>query len=120
MIPLSKRPENNELGQRMRTCETCGVGLGTMARREYVERFVQGRELCPSCGKPAIGEQKKRPEYRQTVDLAREFDVSSDKLARLVKEGKFRHVEVEEPSAGMPRYYVREDEVAARFAVREA
>jgi len=117
---VSRYAENNDLEPRLRTCETCGVGMETMAHWEYLERFVKRGQACPVCGKPAVTTEKRAPVYLQTVELAKRYSVSSDHLSRLIREGALHHVETDEPNPGMPRYFVREDEVAAMFPRRGA
>ena len=116
---MSSRPENNDLELRMRTCERCGVGLGTMPRNEYLERFVRGGEMCPSCHKSALfnGERKSEAWVR-TCDLAKKYDVSETKLINMVAQNLFPRFESEYVGAGLPRYFLRERDVAKQFAVR--
>jgi len=115
----SSRIENNDSELRMRTCEQCGVGLGTMPRGEYLERFVDGKESCPRCGKSAITSgERKVPRWLKTLDLSRKYDVASEDLIRFIRQGEFKYYESEEPTAGTLFYYLREEDVARRFAAR--
>ncbi|MDD3134899.1 MAG: hypothetical protein PHF64_00210 [Methanoregula sp.] len=116
---VSSRPENNDLGLRMRTCERCGVGLGTMPRAEYVKRFVRGKATCPSCHKPAISNgQCKGGAWVSVFDLSKKYVVSDRTLLSMITQKLFTFWESECVGAGLPRYYLRERDVAKQFAVR--
>lgn len=116
---MSSRPENNDLGLRMRTCERCGVGLGTMPRAEYVKRFVRGKATCPSCHKPAISNgQCKGGAWVSVFDLSKKYVVSDRTLLSMITQKLFTFWESECVGAGLPRYYLRERDVAKQFAVR--
>jgi hypothetical protein len=92
-----------------------------MPRSEYTERFVDGKEACPYCGKPAISSgERKAPTWLRTLDLSHKYDVTSEDLIRFIQHGEFKYYESEEPTAGHVFYYLREEDVARRFAVREA
>lgn len=115
---MSTRPENNDPGLRMRTCERCGVGMGTMPYSEYALRFIGRSEACPVCGMSSVGEKKQLPKYVHTVELAKQYNVSGEYLVKLIRDGEVKHYETDEQSPGMQRYFLREDEVARMFAVR--
>lgn len=51
---MTGRPENEATGLRMRTCESCGVGLGIMTLAEFVDRFIYRAQTCPSCCKDVL------------------------------------------------------------------
>ena len=118
---VSSRPENNDLGLRMRTCENCGVGLGTMDRGEWLERFVTTGEECPFCHKPVVVYGRKELEpFVSTRELAKKYAVSADDLVDMIHQDKFSRYETEEQTAGFPHYFLRESEVARLFPLREA
>jgi len=118
---VSSRPENNDLELRMRTCERCGVGLGTMLRSEYLERFVDGGESCPCCHKSAISDgQRKTPAWVCTVDLAKKYAVDANDLYDAVCRGYFTYWESEDPNAGPSLLYLREEDVARAYPLRVA
>jgi hypothetical protein len=116
---VSSRPENNDLGIRMRTCERCGVGLGTMSRSEYLERFVRGKAKCPSCHKSTISNDQGNGEAWVSVfDLSKKYVVSNRTLLSMITKKLFAFWESECVGADRSQYYLRERDVAKQFAVR--
>lgn len=51
---MNGRSENEADGRRMRTCESCQVGLGIMDLREFVDRFIYRDERCPTCRREVL------------------------------------------------------------------
>ena len=80
---------NQRTGRAMRYCEACGVGMGIMARREYVKHFIIDEDLCPFCGKPAINEDKEEP-WISVVSAHVKYDVSLSRLRKIIQTREVR------------------------------
>ncbi len=53
---------NHRLEKAMRYCESCGVGVGLMTRKEFAQRYIHHDEKCPVCGRSVVikDEEKKK------------------------------------------------------------
>ena len=104
---------NQRTGRAMRYCEACGVGMGIMARREYVKHFIIDEDLCPFCGHPAIVEHKEDP-WLSVISAHVKYDVSLSRLRKMIQAREVRSRPGSHYNGGRQ---VREMDVA-RFGLR--
>ena len=80
---------NQRTGRAMRFCDTCGIAMGLMTLKEYTERFIRDREMCPFCGKPAINEDIEEP-WLSVISAHVKYDVSLSWLRKMIQTREVR------------------------------
>jgi len=80
---------NERMGRAMRFCQECEGPMGISTRKEYAERFIHHRGLCPVCGKPAIKEDEEEV-WLSLAEAHAAYPVSLEELGMLIHAGRIR------------------------------
>ena len=86
---MNGRSENEVAGRRMRTCESCQVGLGIVDLREFVDRFIYRNERCPRCGRGVFAPEppKEQSDWIPVVAVSRYYSIEGRAIRRAASRG---------------------------------
>ena len=79
---------NDHMRRAMRYCDACGVGMGIMTRKEYVEQFINHPGLCPTCGKKAYEVERVEEAWLTTAAAHTRYNISLGMLSKMIRAGE--------------------------------